>query len=126
MHSMHRCADLGTKTSEQHAELGSSRCQRDSKDMMKVSEWFDQHEPFDENVSGLRSLSTGVTADDTRNCDIADEIGFRMQEKLNNVNVADAKMKRSEQIKPLAFLYNKIKIRTKKEIVMCQRTFNTK
>ena len=41
-----------------------------------------------------------------------------MQEKLNNVIVADAKMKRSEQIKPLAFLYNKIKIGTKKEIVI--------
>ena len=86
---MHRCAsvhnamtivtDLGTKTSEQHAELGSSRCQRDSKDMMKVSELLDQHELSDENVSGLSSLSTGVTADDTINCDIADEIGFRMQ-----------------------------------------------
>ena len=117
VHSMHRCAsvhnamtiltELGTHTSEQHAELGSSRCQRDNEDMTKVFDWFDQHEPFDENVHGLRSLSTGVTADDTINCDSAEEIGFRMQEKLNNINVAEAKIKRSEQVKPLAFLYNK-------------------
>ena len=67
--------------------------------MSKVLEWFDEHELFDENVTGLRSLSTGVTGDDKLNCDSAEEFGFLMQEKLNNVNVADAKIKRSEQAK---------------------------
>ena len=106
---------LCRNTCEQHAEFGSSRCQRDNENMTKVFEWFDQHE----NVPGLRSLlSTGVTADDTINCDSANEIGFRMHEKLNNINVAEAKINRSEQLKSLVFLYNKIKIGTKKEIII--------
>lgn len=86
--------------------------------MSKIYEWFDQHEPFDENVPGLRSLSSGVIADDKINCDSAEEIGYTMQEKLNNVNVAEAKIKRCDEVKPLAYLHKKVKIGTKKEIVL--------
>ena len=52
--SMHKCAgiqeamtmmtDMKTKASEQHIELGRSS---DFQDLLKIQEWFDQHEPFD-------------------------------------------------------------------------------
>ena len=55
--SMHKCAgiheamtmmtDIKTKASEQHIELGRPRCKHDFQDLLKIQEWFDQHEPFD-------------------------------------------------------------------------------
>ena len=80
--------------------------------MMKIKEWFNQHEPFDENVSGLRSLATGVTARDGDgvDCDNAEEVGRKIQRKLDNVKVNEAKIKRSDHIKPIAFLYNNVKL----------------
>ena len=72
VHSMHRCSaahttrtiltDLGTKSSEQHEEMGHSRIKRDHEDTAMLVDWFSQDDPFDVNVSGIRSLSTGITA----------------------------------------------------------------
>ena len=120
VHSMHRCASvhnamnvltgLGTKTNEQHIELSSSRCKRDYDDMAKLSVWFCQHEPFDENVPGLRSLSTGIMAtdEDQVNCDLAEKIDLNIHQKLDNIIVADGKIKRNDRIQTLASLYNKV------------------
>ncbi len=68
IYSMHKCAgihdamttmtNLKNKAIEQHIELGSSRCKRDFQDLVKIQEWFDQHEPFE---GKLRSLSSGLT-----------------------------------------------------------------
>ena len=69
--SMHKCVgihetmtmmtDIKTKASEQHIELGISRCKRDFQDLLKIQKWFDQHEPFDVKEVKLRSLSSGLT-----------------------------------------------------------------
>ena len=55
--SIHKCAgihdvliamtDMKVTASEQHIELGKSRCKRDFQDLLIIQEWFDQHEPFD-------------------------------------------------------------------------------
>ena len=74
--------------------------------------WLDQHEPFDENVPGLRSLSTGVTAKDGDgvNPDMVEAIGQKIHKKLDNVVFTDAKISRKDHIKPLAFLYSSVKL----------------
>ena len=117
VHSMHRCSSvhyamtvltgLGTKSSEQHEKIGSSKCERDRDDMTNIIEWFTQHEPFDMNVSSLRSLSTGITAtsDDGINCHLAEEVGFSIHQELDNIIFTDAKIKRSAKIETLASLY---------------------
>ena len=122
IHSMDRCASVhgamvaltgrNRKTSEQHAEFGKTRCNQDRRDMLKMKEWFEQHEPFDENISGLRSLSTGITAcdGDGVNCDQAEEVGREIHRKLDRVKVDEAKIKRADHIKPIAFLYNNVKL----------------
>ena len=56
--SMHKCSgihdamttvtDLKTRASEQHIKLGRSRYKHDFQVLVKIQEWFDQHEPFDE------------------------------------------------------------------------------
>ncbi len=55
---------LKSTTSEQHVDLGVSRCTRDYKDLKKIQEWFNYHEPFDMDEKKLRSLSSGLTAMD--------------------------------------------------------------
>ena len=122
VHSMHRCSsihhamtvltNLATKSSEQHEELGNSRCKRDHDDVAKVVEWFNQHDPFDPCISGLRSLSTGITAmaADGINCHIAEEVGENIQKKLDGVVFPDAKIKRSEKVRTLATLYGSVAI----------------
>ena len=71
VHTMHRSTAIHDamstlterqrKSSEQHLDMTKSRCNRDFADMMKLKEWFNLHEPFDENVPGLRSISSGMT-----------------------------------------------------------------
>ena len=61
---------------------------------------FDVHEPFDSEEWILRSLSSGLTAseDDGVNCDCTEEIGAKIQQKIDNVTVTEASLKRSDQI----------------------------
>ena len=57
IYNLHKCAgvhdamititNLKHKTSEQHVELGISRSKRDFKDLNRIQEWFNQHEPFE-------------------------------------------------------------------------------
>jgi hypothetical protein len=122
IHTLHRCAavheamtsltGLNTKNSEQHVDLGISRKKRDIADVTKIFYWLDIHDPFDTSSKELRSISTGLQAQeqDGINCDDAEEIGYQIQLKLDMKLYCDSKIKRSEQIKPLAALSNKVKV----------------
>ena len=124
--SMHKCAEIHeamttttnmkTKASEQHIELGKSRCKRDFEDLLKIHEWFDQHEPFDLKESKLRSLSSGLTTieGDGINPDKAEEVGLKIQMQLDGLIVAEASIKRSDHIKSLADLKPGIKVDKRK------------
>ena len=89
VHSIHHLAsihnamttvtNLTTKSSEQHMEPGTSRRKRDTGDIEKVMDWLSEHDPFDDQVFGLRSLSTGVTAKENVNCDEAVDVGITDQ-----------------------------------------------
>ena len=94
---MHKCAgvhdamttmtEVKTKASEQHIELGRSRCKRDFQDLLKIQEWFDQHEPFDLKEVKLCSLSSGLTTalGDGINPEKAKEIGLRIQRQVDSL-----------------------------------------
>ena len=141
VHSMHRCASvhnamtkltkLQLTSSEQHVELGNARCERDNNDLAKIAEWFDQHNPFHpDSDSKLRSLSSGITAEDNDgvNCDLAEEVGAVIHSKLDNIPIADATIKRNDQIKSLESLYNNVKINGEEitpidPSVLCTRLF---
>ena len=126
IYSMHRCAgvheamttltNLKHMTSEQHIELGISRSRRDFKDLSKIQEWFDQHEPFDLNEPRLRSLSSGLTAADGDgiNCDRTEVVGAKIQKSLDNMTVLEASIRRSEQVQSLHHLYPAFKVDKKK------------
>ena len=124
IYSMHKCAgvhdamttitNLKHNTSDQHVELGISRSKYDFRDLCSIQEWFDQHEPFDINEPRLRSLSSGLTATDGDgiSCDITEQIGAKLQERLDNVTVTvtDGSIKRSEQARSLDHLLPGFKV----------------
>ena len=122
IYSMHKCAgvheamtsmtNVKHKTSEQHIELGTSRSNRDFADLHNIQEWFNQHEPFDLNEPRLRSLSSGLTSSDGDdvNCHKTEEVGAHIQKKLDNMNVVEASIKRSDQVRSLDHLYAGIQV----------------
>ncbi len=108
IYTMHKCAgihdamttltDVKTTGSEQHIELGKSRCKCDFQDLLKIQEWFDQHEPFDVKEVALRSLSSGLTSTegDGINPDKANEVGLKIQMQIDGLNVAETSIKRRD------------------------------
>ena len=122
IYTMHKCAGVHNamttitnsehRTSEQHVDLGTSRSHRDFRDLGKIQEWFSHHEPFNLSEHKLRSLSSGLTTTDGDgiNCHNAEEVRRKIQEHLNNINVLEASIKKSEQVKSLDHLYPGIQV----------------
>ena len=120
VHSMHSCSLIhnamttatnhGHLTSLQHVELGTTRQQRDLRDLEKVKEWLDENDPFDVQKPKLQSLSSNLIADENVNCDQIMAVGRRIQNSLDGMSVAEASIKRSV-VKTLASLKNVVKIR---------------
>ena len=101
---------LGTNSSDsEHVEVGKSRVLRDNRDMQTCLKWFDDNNPFNVTADKLRSLSTGVVANqcDGVNCDIAEDVGLDIQRKMDNKSFTEVKFSRSEQVRTLAYLTEK-------------------
>lgn len=86
-----------------HVEVSASRIRRDVSDLHKVITYLCQNSPFrfsDEDK--LISLSSGVVADETVNCDNADEIGFEIQSRWDNKKFGEMKLSKSDQVRTFA------------------------
>ena len=83
---MHECAGvhnamsevtkLTLSTSEQHIELGIASRKYDFKDFNLFLSWLNDHNLFDTSNEELKSLSTGMSANDKVNCGKADDVGY--------------------------------------------------
>ena len=51
-----------TRTSEQHVDMGASRCKRDSEDRLKFTDWLEEWNPLTYKDEHLHSLSTGIVS----------------------------------------------------------------
>ena len=117
--SLHRCADVHNamsnltgayrNTSEQHIDLTRSRMKRDNEDLKIIDDWFDLHEPFDENELHLKSLSSGLIGDDL-NCDDAESVGLQIQVDLDGKCIEEAVIKRNSKVKTFQDLLPTTKI----------------
>ena len=99
VYSMHKCAEvqkamtditgLVHRTSDQHVELGNTRCNRDVGDLNTILKWLAQHNPFDIQMPELRSLSSGLTASDGDgvNCDRSQKLDSYSKENLMTSNI---------------------------------------
>ena len=84
-------------TSNQHEEMGQSRIKRDYDDLQKLLALFDTCDPFDPSREQLQSLTSGIIAGADVNCDEAEDVGYKIQKKLDGVTVANAKISRADQ-----------------------------
>ncbi|MES9882369.1 MAG: hypothetical protein ABW185_15970 [Sedimenticola sp.] len=122
VYSLHACAAVHDAmssltgkqhtTSEQHVDFGKARREHDWKDMVKIMEWFQVHDPFDCEVTQLRSLASGLTASegDGINCDDTENVGGQLQRSMDNQYVTNASIKRSKTIHTLDELKPGIKL----------------
>ena len=111
--AMTELSGVKTRTSEQHVDMGASRCKRDNEDRLKFTTWLEERNPFTYKDEHLHSLSTGIVSvigKDSVNCERAEELGWQIQEELDNMSLADASVKRKNQIKPLDAFQNTVKI----------------
>ena len=102
-------------SSEQHAELGTSRRKQDYEDCEKLLAWLTTKNPFLVSDPKLLSLSNGlvsVVGQDDVNCDKTEEIGQSIQSGLDGANITDASIKRKDAMKPLQSLIEDNKTKT--------------
>ena len=94
------------KTSEQHIELGRSKNIKGFRDLLKISNWFEQFNPFSQQQTKLYSLSTGYTAEeyDEINCYDDELMGYNIQKNLDCKSVEEAKVSRNKQVRKLQSL----------------------
>ena len=123
--TLHSCGEIeqtirtvtetNRQTSEQHVELGVSRCRRDHADLMKVYEWLQQFNPFDTGDNRLRSLTSGLAAKDGdgMNCDRAEVVGRSLQENLDNLSMDEAKVPSSKTMQNLLLLTKGVEVNNK-------------
>ena len=106
VHSMHSCSTVQNamasltdhfhNTSEQHVELGKGRIKLDFDELQHILQWFDSSSPFGINRTDLQSLYTGVVADETVNCDNAENVGSTIQTQLDGKPYTKTSRKRKD------------------------------
>ena len=84
-------------TSEQHKEATKARQERDYKDTNELITFLLQRNPFNPNPS-LRSISSGVVAEDNVNADKAKEAGGKTLSSMARKNVHDHSFRRKDQV----------------------------
>jgi len=89
----------------QHQELGKSRALRDNRDLLKLLDFLEPHNPFQlSHDCRLHSLTSGIvaSASDNINCDEVEEVGADIMHHIDGLCFTDVRLKRKDQIRTLA------------------------
>ena len=124
--AMTRLSNVHLTTSDQHVEMTDARRSRDFDDCQKMYAWIKDRNPFLKTDKRLKSLSTGVTADEGSgiNCDDAEHVGEEIHDKLDNIPLAEAKIKRKGRVVCLDATLNAISVEKKSVIINPTLLFN--
>ena len=93
--------------------MGATRRLRDYHDCNTFLSWFQSQNPFNMDTNDLHSLSTGVVSVkgiDNVNCEDTEAIGARIHKMLDNVNLAEAKINKKDQLSSLDSLTKMLKV----------------
>ena len=104
------------RSSEQDVDMGKSRRKHDFQDYKKFKEWLEQHNPYTYVDEHLHSLSSGwisVSGQDEVNCEKSEELGAIIHQAMENKNLANARIKCKDCLRPLEVLGNVVKIEKK-------------
>ena len=114
-----------TGTSEQHKDIRQSTRARDNKDRCIFVGWLKAHPPFaGYETDRLVSLSTGIVADPSVNCDKAVEIGLAAASEMNGRKFTDIKLHRNDKVKTIGAKSETVKIRGQSTEVNSTLLFN--
>ena len=94
--AMHQLTEVDYTTSEQHKGMSDSRIKRDMKDTKTILEFMGARDPFSED-STLRSIVTGVIADNRVNVDKAKEVGQNILKTMTHKNTEEYTFKKDKQ-----------------------------
>lgn len=96
-------------TSHQHKDAGTSRIEKDEKDVKTLTEWFNDHPPFI-TTNALMSLSTGIIGSADVNCHQAQSNGIQLIRDIIKGKVVDIKFQKKMKVLPLKSSFSKIQI----------------
>ena len=106
------------KTSEQHKDLRSCNTSRDQSDYIIFQEWLRSHSPFAYcEHDAVVSVSTGIVADATVNCDCAFEIGSTAAVAICGKSFPDIKLSRKDCVTSISGAKNTISVRGQEVVV---------
>ncbi|KAK3894781.1 hypothetical protein Pcinc_001503 [Petrolisthes cinctipes] len=100
--ALEKFTGVHTATSEQHKDLRSSTQATDMKDYSVSIQWLQAHPPFaGYQPDRLVSISTGVVADTSANCDNAVQIGHAAASKITGKKFTEITLHRSDKVKTM-------------------------
>lgn len=108
--AVEKLTGISSVYSNQHVELRESRKNRDTSDSKKFLLWLKKHSPFECPSDTLISISTGIKADKTVNCECAKVIGQASLNKFTGKTFDKAKFSRKDKVKNMATMTKTIKI----------------
>jgi hypothetical protein len=95
-HAMQNLTGVDYHSSEQHKESGKTRRARDNSDAFKILRHITDRNPF-EGHEQLRSIETGMMAEEKVNVDRCEDIGLEIINSLWGQSVSGYSYKRSKQ-----------------------------
>ena len=87
---------------EIHKDRSAARMKRDTKDVQIILNYFLERKPFASDSQELRSLSSGVIADNSVNADRAEAVGQTIVKSMHGKSVAEYKFSKKDQVTALA------------------------
>ena len=129
MEALENISGTSSASSEQHVaykdhkELRPACQNRDATDLVKFISWPKTHNPFDPKYqTKLISVFSGMSTDETINCDRADEVGSELQKAM--VGKKFAELKCSAKFLPLSAMTSTIKVRGEAVVIDQQQMLN--
>ena len=99
--TMKRVPGINLGLKDQNIEIRAATMSRDYDYCHRFYQWLEVQNPFNIEDVHLHSLSTGIVSvagKDPVECEIAEIIGVRIQENLDNHPFNEAKIKRKEKL----------------------------
>ena len=131
MEALENLSGTSSALSEQHVapkyhkELQPACQKRDTADLVKFINWLKTHNPFyPKYQTQLISVFTGISADETINCDRADVVGEELQNEMVGNGFAELNLKRPAKVLSISAMTSTIKLRDRSVVVDQQQMLN--
>ena len=120
----HMCAEWNVRATQRSASIESSE-RRDNTDLSLFLQWLEAHSPFvDCQPELMVSISTGIVADSSVNCDDAVQVGQTAIAKMMGKTYAKLTLRRKDKVKSFGAMNNTVRVRGEDVVVNPSLLFN--